>query len=263
MCTVTPLPLTLTWNGSQIVAPAPVRLVADSMGWRTAFNGTGGLVLLIATGVAAVMLPATWMASSANTSASTSTSKGSAGSDQAKNAAAAPTARAGTGGTSGSLWTAFLTHVLPNAGYWCLVASNMVIYVLYKAWSEWGALALQSDKGMTVAGSLSMVAWLDVGGFFGSLLSGYMSDYMGGRRVLTSTVAAVALVPLGAAIGLLYGLPWLASALLMSLAGLCIHGIRSLVGLAASESVHASATGIAGTCSTHPLHPPWLPPVPC
>jgi len=144
-----------------------------------------------------------------------------------------------------------IDQVLTNKSLWILAAVYFFVYVVRTAMNDWSYLYLIEAKGCSQSIAGQIIAWFEIGGFFGILVSGWGSDYFfQGKRVpfmLICTLGLMIVIPI------LWYLPAgyvLADFFLISLIGFLVFGPQMLVGLAAAEFVSKKAActsiGFAG-----------------
>ncbi len=143
-------------------------------------------------------------------------------------------------------------YVLKNPYIWMLAAAYFFVYIVRTGVNDWTALYLIKSKGYSQIGANFCVFLFEVGGFCGSLSSGWISDKLfqarrGPVNVIYATCMLIALtlfwlVPAG--------YPWLDS-MAMFLTGFSIFGPQMLIGMAAAELSHkkaaATSTGFTGS----------------
>ncbi len=140
-------------------------------------------------------------------------------------------------------WTLVKRYVLTNRALWILAAGYVLIYVVRTAINDWGALYL-TEHGYSLAKADGCLSLFEVGGFFGSLAAGWLSDSLfSGSRGQTNV-----LFSLGTLLPLL--VLWLtaASSHLFCIGaifciGFFIFGPQMLIGVAAAELSHKKASG--------------------
>jgi OPA family sugar phosphate sensor protein UhpC-like MFS transporter len=143
-------------------------------------------------------------------------------------------------------------YVLSNPYIWLLGLAYFFIYIIRSAVNDWSALFLVECKNYSRLGATQVVCWFEIGGFFGSLASGWLSDSVfKGRRgpvnlLFTLATMAVAILLWCSPVQATY---W--DAALFFLLGFFIFGPQMLIGVAAAELSHkkaaATATGFTGT----------------
>lgn len=147
-----------------------------------------------------------------------------------------------------------IRYVLTNSYVWLLAVSSFFVYIIRQAVNDWSVLYLVQAKSYSNAVAGGCLFWFEIGGFFGSLAAGWLSDSVfGGKRgpinVLFSAAAVAALFGFYAVPG---GTVTLAS-LFVFLIGFAIFGPQMMIGMAAAELSHknasATATGLTGWIS--------------
>lgn len=142
-------------------------------------------------------------------------------------------------------------HVLRNKFIWILAIAYFFVYIIRMAINEWSALYLIEVKNYSLLSAGACVFWFEIGGIFGSLAAGWLSDKIfKGRRgpvnVLFSLAVIFALFAFWAAPA---NAPVLIS-VLMFLIGFLIFGPQMLIGMVAAElagkKAAGSATGFVG-----------------
>lgn len=142
-------------------------------------------------------------------------------------------------------------YVLSNKYIWVLAIAQFFIYVIRTAVNDWSMLYLIEVKGYSNLQSGLCVCWFEVGGFFGSLAAGWMSDIVfKGKRNPINVLFTVAILFLIFAFKMIH-YPWpILDAVFLFLFGFFIFGPQMLIGVAAAELSHkkaaATATGFAG-----------------
>ncbi len=142
-------------------------------------------------------------------------------------------------------------YVLANKSIWILALSFFFVYVIRTAINDWAQIYLIETKGFSLMSSASCVFWFEIGGIFGSLGAGWLSDtiFKGNRgpvNVLFSvgilvSLSAFWIIPTGSVLFI---------SILMCLIGLLVFGPQMLIGMAAAEiagkKASGSATGFTG-----------------
>ena len=139
----------------------------------------------------------------------------------------------------------FFDHVLTNKCIWLLAIGNFFAYILrYSMW-DWGPAYLQSVKGATMADGGIAIMVLNFGGIPSTILLGFLSDKLGGRRGM---VTVLCLFPIAAAfIGIILNPPghlWLDMLLLMMI-GFLIYPVINLITIMALDVTGKKAIGTA------------------
>lgn len=137
-------------------------------------------------------------------------------------------------------------YVLTNKWVWMLAIASFFVYVVRMAINDWSALYLIETKNYSMIKANACVSAFEIGGLFGMLVAGWLSDKIhSGRRgpmnVLFSLGMLVSVIflwfsPEAAA--------WVDSVTLFTI-GFFLFGPQMLIGLAAAELSHKKAAGTA------------------
>jgi MFS transporter, OPA family, sugar phosphate sensor protein UhpC len=143
-----------------------------------------------------------------------------------------------------------LEYVLKNKFIWILAIAYFFVYIIRTAVNDWGLMFLKESKGLSLIEAALCITAFEIGGFLGSLASGWFSDKIfNGRRgpinVLFTLGAIFALVmlwlgPVDLSIG--RHVFYLSA---MFIIGFFIFGPQMLIGMAAAELSHKKAAGTA------------------
>ncbi len=138
------------------------------------------------------------------------------------------------------------TYVLKNKFVWLLACSYFFVYLIRQAMNDWGMLYLCEVKSYSQIFAGSCIVSFEVGGFFGSLLAGWASDYVfRGKRCPIIIIFSLAVSAALSAMWLSpYTIGWVDAAL-MFVVGFLIYGPQMLIGMAAAEISHKKAAGSA------------------
>ncbi len=137
-------------------------------------------------------------------------------------------------------------HVLTNKWVWMLAFASFFVYIVRMAINDWSALYLIESKGYSVMGASAAVSLFEIGGLFGMLVAGWLSDKIhSGRRGPMNVLFSAGML---GSILLLWIFPevtaWLDSGFLFMI-GFFLFGPQMLIGLAAAELSHKKAAGTA------------------
>ncbi len=142
-------------------------------------------------------------------------------------------------------------YVLTNKYIWILGAAYFFVYIIRTGFNDWTALFLVKSKGYTQIAAATCVFLFEVGGFFGSLAAGWISDRLfQARRGPINALYAMGI--LGSV--LLFwmvppGYTFLDSVAIFCI-GFTVFGPQMLIGVAAAELSHknaaATSTGFIG-----------------
>jgi sugar phosphate permease len=130
-------------------------------------------------------------------------------------------------------------YVLRNKAIWALAFSYFFLYIVRQGMTSWGQFYIVDQKGVSSAAqAAATMSGLEIGGLFGGLCSGVLSDACNGFRMrvvvlymvgLAVALAGLALAPSGDTRHLI---AWL------SAIGFFIYGPQMLIGLIGSEVSH-------------------------
>ncbi len=144
-----------------------------------------------------------------------------------------------------------LACVLKNKYIWALAIAYFFIYIIRIGIESWTALFMIESKGYSPIYASGIVSLFELGGFFGGLSVGWISDrlFNAKRGPVNALFAIVLLV----SIVIFWSMPkehaWLNSCILFII-GFATFGPQVLIGIAVVEFVHkkasATANGFAG-----------------
>ena len=137
-------------------------------------------------------------------------------------------------------------HVLKNKFIWVLAISYFFVYILRTAINDWGLLFLIEAKGLTIVKAASCVCFFEVGGFFGSLAAGWLSDKVfKGKRGPINVLFSLGVVLAISALWIVPAGNIVVASMAMFAIGFLIFGPQMLIGMAAAELSHKKAAGTA------------------
>ena len=137
-------------------------------------------------------------------------------------------------------------HVLKNKFIWVLAVSYFFVYIIRTAINDWIQLYLMEDKGYTLMLAGSCVFWFEIGGIFGSLAAGYLSDTVfKGRRGPVNVLFSVGIIATLFALWFVPSASLILVSTVMFLFGFLIFGPQMLIGMAAAELADKEAAGTA------------------
>ncbi|WP_041468035.1 MFS transporter [Chlamydia felis] len=140
-----------------------------------------------------------------------------------------------------------LTYVLKNKWIWLLSFASFFIYVVRMAVNDWSALFLIETKRYAAVKANFCVSLFEIGGLFGMLIAGWLSDKITkGKRGPMNVVFSLGLLfsILGMWLSRSQGMWWLDGTLLFVI-GFFLFGPQMMIGLAAAELSHKKAAGTA------------------
>jgi OPA family glycerol-3-phosphate transporter-like MFS transporter len=136
-------------------------------------------------------------------------------------------------------------HVLTNKYIWLLAFANFFAYITRYSMLDWGPLYVREIKNATLTGGGAVVMAIEFGGIPSTILFGWLSDVVGGRRGM---VAVLCLLPILAAFTALLFIPadylWL-DMVMLALVGLFIYPVINFVVIIALDLTGKKAIGTA------------------
>lgn len=135
-------------------------------------------------------------------------------------------------------------YVLKNYYIWTVSIAYFFVYVIRVAVNDWGHLYFY-EQGFSLYHAGLTVALFEIGGFFGSLVAGWMSDKkFGGKRGPVNILFTLGTM---ASLLLLTVVPaqYFYANTVMFLIGFFIFGPQMLIGMVAAELSHKKAAGTA------------------
>jgi OPA family sugar phosphate sensor protein UhpC-like MFS transporter len=151
-----------------------------------------------------------------------------------------------------TFWDTLVKHVFKNFYVWSLVFASVFIYFIRGAMSPW-IVHVFLDNGYSYTQAFSMLSAFELGGFFGSFLSGWISDrFFNGKRSLVNIIFSVGITVTIYLMWLFIGI-YSVEYFLIIMLGLFVYGPQMLLGVAVAEVSNKGAistsTGFAGLWS--------------
>eukprot|EP00191_Tetraselmis_sp_GSL018_P003122 CAMPEP_0177601082 /NCGR_PEP_ID=MMETSP0419_2-20121207/14035_1 /TAXON_ID=582737 /ORGANISM="Tetraselmis sp., Strain GSL018" /LENGTH=525 /DNA_ID=CAMNT_0019094255 /DNA_START=772 /DNA_END=2349 /DNA_ORIENTATION=+ len=164
-----------------------------------------------------------------------------------------PKAEAGSEEKEMTLLENLYKNVLSNPYIWGMAITYFFIYVVRQGVTSWSVFYLMKAKGVADAGTAAVrVSGLELGGLFGSLLAGRISDYLISRAgdsghvgkrvqvVMGYTVGIAAMLLAFSAVPATMGaLQWV----IVFMIGFFLYGPQMLIGLCGAELVGPKSVG--------------------
>lgn len=144
-------------------------------------------------------------------------------------------------------WSNILTrYVITNKWLWLLAMASVLVYIVRTAINDWGNLYLTETYNYDLVKANSAVSLFEVGGFFGSLVAGWGSDYLfRGERGPMNFIFAVGVFLSVLFLWLQPSATYISQAACFFALGFFIFGPQMLLGMAATECSHKGAPGAA------------------
>jgi MFS transporter, OPA family, glycerol-3-phosphate transporter len=139
----------------------------------------------------------------------------------------------------------FVDKVLLNKFVWLLAIANFFAYITRYSMLDWGPTYLREVKGATLQHGGGALAALEFAGIPSTILFGWVSDRLGGRRGM---VAALGMLPIIAAFAAMIATPpgylWF-DFLMLATIGFFIYPVINLITIAALDIASKKAIGTA------------------
>lgn len=137
-------------------------------------------------------------------------------------------------------------HVLNNKWVWTLAIASFFVYIVRMAINDWSALYLIETKGYSMVKANTCVSLFEIGGLFGMLAAGWLSDKVfSGRRGPMNALFSLGMVGAVVYLWLSPGASVTMDAVILFGIGFFLFGPQMLIGLAAAELSHKKAAGTA------------------
>ncbi|MBN2355114.1 MFS transporter [candidate division KSB1 bacterium] len=85
----------------------------------------------------------------------------------------------------------FVEYILKNKYLWLFAIANFFVYIVRYSMLDWGPMYLREVKHATLSGGGMAVLILEFGGIPSTLLMGWLSDRVGGRRGMISLLCMI------------------------------------------------------------------------
>jgi OPA family glycerol-3-phosphate transporter-like MFS transporter len=139
----------------------------------------------------------------------------------------------------------FVDKVLRNKFVWLLAIANFFAYITRYSMLDWGPTYLREVKGATLKHGGGALAAIEFAGIPSTILLGWVSDRLGGRRGM---VAALGMLPIIGAFGAIVATPpgylWF-DFLMLATIGFFIYPVINLITIAALDIASKKAIGTA------------------
>lgn len=85
-----------------------------------------------------------------------------------------------------SKWEIFKTYILKNPVIWILCISNVFVYIVRIGIDNWAPLYVSEHLGFGQSDAINTIFYFEIGALVASLLWGYVSDLLKGRRAVVA-----------------------------------------------------------------------------
>lgn len=144
-----------------------------------------------------------------------------------------------------SFWELLVNNVLLHKWVWILALANFFAYITRYAMLDWGPTYVREVKGASLISGGLTATFIEFGGIPSTILLGWLSDKLGGRRGMLATLA---MLPIIAAFMVMLatpqGLLWLDYAMLFVI-GFFIYPVINLITIVALDLTSKKAIGTA------------------
>ena len=139
----------------------------------------------------------------------------------------------------------FVDNVLKHKYIWLLAFANFYAYIARYSMLDWGPTYFREMKGVDITGGGLVITISEFGGIPSTILLGWLSDRIGGRRGMVATLCHI---PILAAFTVMLFTPagflWIDMTML-AIIGLCIYPIINLIVIMALDLTSKKAIGVA------------------
>ena len=140
----------------------------------------------------------------------------------------------------------FFKYVVNNRYLWLLALCYTLIYIVRIAISDWGNVYLTEAHGYSLTLANSALSVLEIGGFAGSLVAGWGSDWwFRGNRTPLNVIFSMGVLLSILALWLIPVSTFTWQIVQFFMIGFFIYGPQLLIGMAAVEYSHKNAAGAA------------------
>jgi OPA family glycerol-3-phosphate transporter-like MFS transporter len=136
-------------------------------------------------------------------------------------------------------------YIFNNKFLWLFALANFFVYIVRYSMLDWGPTYLKEIKGASLTGGGFSVLVLEFAGIGSTILMGWLSDRLGGRRGMVSLFC---MIPIFFAFGVIYynppGALWL-DLTMLAVIGFFVYPPVMLLGVAALDVTSKKAVGTA------------------
>ncbi|KRN28590.1 sugar phosphate antiporter [Lactobacillus selangorensis] len=142
-----------------------------------------------------------------------------------------------------SKWETFKTFVMKSPWVWLLCIANVFVYVVRIGIVNWAPLYTVQQLHFTVAQGANTLLLFQLGGIIGSVVWGWFSDLLKGRRSVVSIICL--LLTAVVALGYRYGTTPLMINTSLFFLGMFIYGPQLLIGVSVISFVPKNALNVS------------------
>ena len=91
-------------------------------------------------------------------------------------------------------WAIFRTYILSNPWIWILCVSNVFVYIVRIGIDNWAPLYVTEELHFGAGDAVNTIFYFEIGALVASLLWGYVSDLLKGRRALVAMSCMILII---------------------------------------------------------------------
>ena len=141
-------------------------------------------------------------------------------------------------------WQIFRRYLLSNPWVWVLCVSNVFVYLIRIGIDNWAPLRVTEQLHFSNQVGARTIFYFEMGALIGCLLWGVVSDFLGGRPALVSTLCAICL-PLGM-VGYQLGRTPVVIYISLFFLGMFIFGPQMLINISMLNQIPKRANVLSG-----------------
>ncbi|MEX6024231.1 MFS transporter family glucose-6-phosphate receptor UhpC [Providencia vermicola] len=144
------------------------------------------------------------------------------------------------------LWPILVQYIFTNKYVWLLAISYILVYIVRIGLNDWTNLYLVEEYGYDLIKANSALSFLEIGGFIGTLVAGWGSDFFfKGNRTPMNIIFMIGIGVVAAFLWLFPEMGYLLISVCFFFVGFFIFGPQMLIGMAAAEASHKDSAGAA------------------
>lgn len=144
------------------------------------------------------------------------------------------------------LWPILVQYIFTNKYVWLLAVSYILVYIVRIGLNDWTNLYLVEEYGYDLIKANSALSFLEIGGFIGTLVAGWGSDFFfKGNRTPMNIIFMIGIGVVAAFLWLFPEMGYLLISVCFFFVGFFIFGPQMLIDMAAAEASHKDSAGAA------------------
>lgn len=140
----------------------------------------------------------------------------------------------------------FVDHVLKNKFIWILAFANFFVYVCRYSMLDWGPTYVQEIKSGGIMAAGWGIFYLEIAGMVASVTMGWLSDVIGGRRGIITTLSMLPVIGAFLVIRFVPDLSFFLFNMMLMVIGFFIYPVVNLLLAQAMDLTSKKAIGTAG-----------------